>query len=226
MSSRPSTSRKSPSASRKRLTSTSIKDEATKAVDTVVNDTDLLTKKRNKVTSTDNNTLATWCYLWLAISSLVVVWDAAFVLLRPISMKGGVLEKLWLPYQLYITIDKLYGDMNDAFGKGQSAVNLIEVTLNAIGLYLYSQDQHTKSQQRRGLVVLLVSLSATCAKTILYAFYDYFHVPSNTAHNDWLTYVTLYIIPNYLWIVVPALCIVHIGSKLVAPGGGGSRKSK
>lgn len=140
-------------------------------------------------------------------------------------MKGGALQSIWIPYQLYITIDKLYGDLNDAFGKSQSAVNVLETILNFIGLYLYTLDQNSKSQQRRGLVVLLVALSATCAKTILYAFYDYFHVPSNTAHNKWPEYIMLYLIPNGLWIVVPALCIIHIGSKLVAPGRSSSRKA-
>lgn len=140
-------------------------------------------------------------------------------------MKGGLLESVWIPYQLYITVDKLYGDLNDAFNKAQSTVNIIEVSLNAMGLYLYGLDQHSKSQQRRGLVVLLVALSATVCKTVVYAFYDYYHVPSNTAHNDWFTYVTLYLIPNGLWVVVPTMCIVHIGSKLVAPGGS-SRKAK
>jgi hypothetical protein len=30
-------------------------------------------------------------------------------------MPGGPLHKYWSPYALYITIDKLYGDMDDYF---------------------------------------------------------------------------------------------------------------
>ena len=28
-------------------------------------------------------------YLWLVLSSLIVIFDAAYVLLRPLSLKGG-----------------------------------------------------------------------------------------------------------------------------------------
>jgi hypothetical protein len=34
--------------------------------------------------------------IWLLISSLVVIYDAAYVLLRPDSMKGGSLFKYFL----------------------------------------------------------------------------------------------------------------------------------
>lgn len=72
---RTSSSRKSPSASRKRRSSVKqVAENGKHAVETVVQDSDVLSKKRNKVTSSDNNTLATWCYAWLAISSLVVLW--------------------------------------------------------------------------------------------------------------------------------------------------------
>lgn len=75
MSARTSSSRKTPSASRKRRPSVKdVTENGLHAVESVVNDTDLLTKKRNKVTSADNSTLATWCYLWIAISSVVVIW--------------------------------------------------------------------------------------------------------------------------------------------------------
>jgi hypothetical protein len=63
--------------------------------------------------------------IWLLISSLVVIYDAAYVLLRPDSMKGGSLFKYFFPYELYIQVDTLYGDIHDKFGIIQSWLNLV-----------------------------------------------------------------------------------------------------
>ena len=35
--------------------------------------------------------------LWLILSSLVVIWDAGFVLLRPRTLPGGDLHQFWKP---------------------------------------------------------------------------------------------------------------------------------
>ena len=79
---------------------------------------------------------------WLLLSTIVVAWDAGFVLLRPRSLPGGDLHYLWKPCKgthsptplpiyftwcgsftvdtLYIEVDTRYGDMEDAFCIAQS----------------------------------------------------------------------------------------------------------
>ena len=49
-----------------------------------------------------------WVARWLAMSSLIVTWDALFVLLRPWSMS----QLLWAPYRDYVAIDRLYADVD------------------------------------------------------------------------------------------------------------------
>ena len=49
-------------------------------------------------------------YLWLIISSIIVIYDASYILLRPRSLSGGDLELIFSPYQLYIQYDTLYGN--------------------------------------------------------------------------------------------------------------------
>lgn len=48
----------------------------------------------------------TWIRYWLAISALVVMWDAGFCLLRPYSMEGGLLFPLFSPYKLYGSVSR------------------------------------------------------------------------------------------------------------------------
>ena len=64
-------------------------------------------------------------YLWLIVSSLIVIYDASYVLLRPHSLKGGKYEHIYQPYQLYIKFDTLYGDNQDPFNIIQSWLNLV-----------------------------------------------------------------------------------------------------
>ena len=37
---------------------------------------------------------------WFLLSSIVVVWDAGFILLRPHSLPKGDLEWFWMPCEL------------------------------------------------------------------------------------------------------------------------------
>ena len=52
-----------------------------------------------------------WVSVWLCITTLIVLWDASFVLNRPASFTNMI----WYPYRDYVKIDMLYGDMEDAF---------------------------------------------------------------------------------------------------------------
>jgi len=170
-----------------------------------------------RVTGPQADRLSMAAYLWFWINTFIVLWDAMYVLNRPHTMFTGDWGKFYLPYALYVTVDKGYGDLNNAFIKAQSLMNLVEIVLTWIGLYIYHRDVKSGSNQRRGLVILLIVSSATLFKTVLYAMHDYYHKPSYTWHNDWLYYIGIYIIPNYTWVVVPLMIIIHIGSKLASP---------
>ncbi|KXT13662.1 hypothetical protein AC579_4995 [Pseudocercospora musae] len=78
--------------------------------------------------------------IWLVISLPLVVWDTGYVLLRPHSMPGGKFHKpLWIPYELYGTVDYVYGfkalESNNGWTAAQGWVNALETA--AYGVYLY-----------------------------------------------------------------------------------------
>ena len=149
-----------------------------------------------------------WLARWLALSSLIVFWDAAFVLLRPWSMK----QLLWQPYEQYVQIDRLYGDMDDSFVYSQSCVNLLENAMNLWALRL----ARAEGGARRAAVVALIASTMTCSKTILYHLIEINSGFHYTKQNDWSTFITAYIIPNGIWIWVPLFAIIKIGNALAA----------
>lgn len=86
-----------------------------------------------------------WCHsvsnltvLWLTVSIPLVLWDSLYILLRPHTMAGGVLQwPIWKPYEIYAAIDHVYGwpgwEGTDGFGGAQGALNAVELVM--YGLY-------------------------------------------------------------------------------------------
>ncbi|KAJ5636534.1 uncharacterized protein N7484_009847 [Penicillium longicatenatum] len=183
--------------------------------------------------------------LWLVFSVPLVIWDASYVLLRPHSMPGGRLHSpLWTPYALYGKIDYIYGwpafNARNGFTAAQTALNVVE-TLGYL-YYLFIVYHHGAtvvsgrgaSTQKKGLVwlltgdkvvagrtgaiALMVAYTAsvmTLSKTVLYWLNEFFSGFDNIGHNDALTLIVLWILPNGLWIVFPTYSIYSLGGEIL-----------
>ncbi|KAF2476969.1 uncharacterized protein BDR25DRAFT_42610 [Lindgomyces ingoldianus] len=181
--------------------------------------------------------------LWICVSLPLVIWDSLYILLRPHTMAGGILQwPIWKPYEIYASIDYVYGwpgwEGNDGFGGAQGAINAIEAVL--YGLYIMIIFNHgVPAAGGRGLQVgqgvrgwlaggmrvegktgnraLLIGFSAalmTLSKTVLYYLNEYFSGFENTKHNDWPTLILFYGIMNGLWIVFPAYMTIVFGADI------------
>jgi len=147
-----------------------------------------------------------WVQIWLAISSLICVWDAFFVLNRPDSFENLI----WSPYKDYVKVDKMYGDMKDDFVYSQSIMNLVEVSLNIFALQrLFS------GREKEAMIVAIIVSTMTCSKTILYHLMEIVSGFKNTGHNDNATFFLLYLFPNGVWIWIPAAIMYVLSCKLM-----------
>lgn len=145
-----------------------------------------------------------WLYIWLVASSLIVIFDASYVLLRPDSMQGGSLFAYFSPYDLYIKYDTLYGNLTDSFVVIQSWLNLVEVTLilAAVGLSLSS----CPIKKLVAALVILVSSAFVFWKTVIYILYSHDHT-TEAVKTLSLDAVLVFVIPSSLWIIFPLLAI-------------------
>lgn len=77
------------------------------------------------------------CTVWLALSSIIVIIDAGYILLRPHTFEGGSYFWFYWPYANYAAVDKSYGlagfENNDGFVVAQSVMNLVEVVVTVGG---------------------------------------------------------------------------------------------
>uniref|UniRef100_A0A7R9UZE2 EXPERA domain-containing protein n=1 Tax=Chlamydomonas euryale TaxID=1486919 RepID=A0A7R9UZE2_9CHLO len=156
-----------------------------------------------------------WLTPWLVISGVLVVWDAGYVLMRPRSMPGGDLFWLWRPYPLYASVDRAYGleglESGDGFAPAQSWLNLVEVLLHWLSVWL----MQGKQTAHAGDLLAFGSQLTTFWKTLLYGLNDVCRKEPWTAHSDPFNMVFFYLIPNGFWLVLPALAVGQLGSRLL-----------
>ncbi|KAF2020607.1 hypothetical protein BU24DRAFT_3891 [Aaosphaeria arxii CBS 175.79] len=179
---------------------------------------------------------------WVTVSMPLVIWDILYLLLRPHTMTGGMLQwPIWKPYEIYANVDYVYGqpgwDHKDGFGGAQAVLNLVEVIF--YGLYIMIVYNHGKPaaggrglqvgvkgwlsggvriEGRKGNQALIMGFAAavmTLSKTTLYYLNEYFSDFKNTWHNDWSHFIFLYIIMNGLWLAFPAYMTVVFGADIL-----------
>ncbi|KAH6654603.1 hypothetical protein BKA67DRAFT_658889 [Truncatella angustata] len=170
---------------------------------------------------------------WFAISLPLVIWDSIYVLGRPYTMEGGFLNwPLYVPYILYGKTDYVYGwkayNERNGFTAAQGTLNVVETAMYLTYLYIYfgrgkpvggilGGEKRVLQGRPAGLAALLAFSAAvmTLSKTVLYWANEYFSDFANIGHNSWPDLITLWIIPNGAWLVLPTYIIYVIGGEII-----------
>ena len=154
--------------------------------------------------------LPRWVVLWMGISTLVVIWDALFILVRPASFPGGELGFFWdFAYGLYMEVDRAYADQSNTYLHALASMSLFEACIVAWGLYA-----HKMNKNREAHLLVLVAASLTCAKTMLFVLVEACSGWHSIGHNELMPLLFIWIIPNGLWIVVPGAVIANTSRRL------------
>ena len=116
---------------------------------------------------------------WLLVSLPLVIWDTIYVLFRPHTMPGGSMNwPIYTPYDLYGTVDYVYGEKawreRNGFTAAQASLNVVE-TVGYLG-YLYVLWKYGQGEKRVllggwGGVACLTGFALsvmTVSKTVLY----------------------------------------------------------
>ena len=163
-------------------------------------------------TATAADRLPRWIHIWFLLSTPLILWDISFVLLRPRSMPGGSLAALWGPYAKYVTVDLSYGDLHNGFVPAQALMTCLEVLMLLVAAL-------AAWRGRRPLSTLLIFGASllTSAKTLLIFVIELVTHGEHVGHNSAKDLILLYLLPNSLWVVVPALVAWVTGRRLLAP---------
>ena len=155
--------------------------------------------------------LSKFNYIWLIVSATIVIWDASYVLLRPHSLKGGIYEQYYAPYQIYIKYDTLYAGNNDLFVVIQSWLNVAEILLSYLAVILSMRS--CVGSKAKGAIVAVVASAFTFWKTVIYLWYVHPHLTpeAKVVTADSLMY---FIIPSSFWIICPFLTLVGVSGRI------------
>ncbi|KAL4263219.1 EXPERA domain-containing protein [Pleurotus pulmonarius] len=155
----------------------------------------------------------TWISLWFLLTAPVIFWDVGYCFMRPRSMKGGDLHWIWSPYALYQEVDYIYGvkalQEGNGFTLAQSLLNIVETLMNLVYLYL-AHVQHSPA----AIVIGFAAVVMTLSKTVLYWAQEYYCGFCAVGHNSMRDLIVLWVIPNGLWIVFPAIISVVLGKDI------------
>ncbi|KKA27838.1 hypothetical protein TD95_004125 [Thielaviopsis punctulata] len=180
------------------------------------------TRTSRSSTTSFSHTPTRTTIIWLILSCALVTWDFCYVFLRPHSLPGGSLHFLWTPYALYGKVDYVYGvrawKEHSGFTGAQSALNVVETAMYLFYMAAAARAGGTVTG-KCGAKVLLVGFSAavmTLSKTVLYWANEYFSGYANIGHNNLSTLITMWIIPNGLWIVMPSYMVYSMGSNILS----------
>ncbi|RGP72347.1 hypothetical protein FLONG3_6831 [Fusarium longipes] len=171
---------------------------------------------------------------WLLVSLPLVAWDIGYVFGRPHTMPEGYLHwPLYIPYALYGQVDYIYGskafDAKNGFTAAQTALNVVESLMYIVYLFMVWRradkpvDSKTKINKRTlsgrsGALAVVIGFSAavmTLSKTVLYWANEYYSDFGNISHNTPFDILTLWVLPNGLWLILPTYMVRTFGKDIV-----------
>lgn len=121
---------------------------------------------------------------------------------------GGDLHQYFTPYEAYLKVDPLFRNEESTFLQGVSLLNLCEATMCAICLLCYMCSRAGSRARNRAVLLGFVASIAMCFKTVLYVAHDHYSAQADETYRAGvpaMDYYTLFLLPNCLWIVFPAL---------------------
>jgi len=115
--------------------------------------------------------IPTWLKFWFFISSLIVFFDAFFIINRPLTLKGGPYYSVYHLYDNYTIYDTLYASLTDNFVIIQSWLNIVEGILLLTSL-LMSISSNLSFRLWSSIIATITS-GFVFWKTVIFIWYDH-----------------------------------------------------
>lgn len=166
-----------------------------------------------------------WLRVWFWVQLVVISFDCAFILLRPLSFPEGKLGFMFPAIHAYMAVDSDYADVKNPLGWAVSTMCLVENAILAIAMFvLHPSEQRQTPQQlalpQRSDLVALIATSMQFGKSILKWIIDIYAGFAHVSHSPLSTVVQMYVIPNAIWLVGPLFVFAFFGRKILAAGKG------
>ena len=160
--------------------------------------------------------LPSWAWWWLLLSSLVQIFDAVYLALRPHSLPNGSLHHFFAVYDTYLLYDPSYAHIGDPFTRTLAIAEVAQILVNLTTLLLATTLPHS------AWPALLAVTSAAGVLSVTAYFFLYEALSGSTGKyqlgdmSTWdVGYALGYVGTTGLWIVFPLAIIVVVGWQFV-----------
>lgn len=149
--------------------------------------------------------------LWIFVSSVIVCFDAFFVLNRPDTLKGGKYYGIFQLYENYYRFDTLYNMNDDLFVVIQSWLNIAEAVISLFAILMCLAK--CPGKKLIGAFMCLIVSAMIFWKTVIFVWYDHSWLTED-ARNFCSESIMYYYIPSSFWIVMPFVSMLVIGGNI------------
>ncbi|KAF8157055.1 hypothetical protein B0H34DRAFT_483633 [Crassisporium funariophilum] len=160
----------------------------------------------------------TWISVWFLFSYTIVLWDLAYILIRPHSLEGGRFRYIWSVYDELEHFDLTYspkyfydGHIRSAALSAKGALSIPEVAFAAVYLF----QVHISPSPLAPLFGFSAAF-ATFLKCALWTLEELYCGWCTTGHNSNYDIFMSWTLPTGVWILLSLLAALRLGGDVVS----------
>uniref|UniRef100_A0A8R1XRP5 EXPERA domain-containing protein n=1 Tax=Onchocerca volvulus TaxID=6282 RepID=A0A8R1XRP5_ONCVO len=163
----------------------------------------------------NNLSMPRWIQNWLKITTVICILDVGYTMLRPYTLRGNTLGKIYELWNIYGDVDLRYATTSDIVTMATGRLMIIEIILNIIALYL------CRDYPRHAKLTTFLTSAFVFWKTLLYITMFIFPPKGSVNYmaesaNIWKR-IFIFWIPNSIWFFVPLAVMANLWNNLVDP---------
>uniref|UniRef100_A0AC35U513 EXPERA domain-containing protein n=1 Tax=Rhabditophanes sp. KR3021 TaxID=114890 RepID=A0AC35U513_9BILA len=156
--------------------------------------------------------LPRWIQYWNVISAILCTLDVIYTMLRPYTNRGGFLEYIYAPWQLYSDVDLRYATSNDLVTMATGRLMTIEILMCFICIYL------DRVRSRHTVLTCFTANVLIFWKTLLYMVL-YIRQPEGTPSyfaegTTFWQILFVFWVADGIWCVIPFIVILQLWNRL------------
>uniref|UniRef100_A0A0N5A422 TLC domain-containing protein n=1 Tax=Parastrongyloides trichosuri TaxID=131310 RepID=A0A0N5A422_PARTI len=160
----------------------------------------------------ENRVLPCWIQTWNILSAVICILDVAYTMLRPLTVRGGILENVYYLWNIYSDVDLRYADPKDLVTMATGRLMIIEIIMCFYIVYL------DRKRSRHTVIACFTANVLIFWKTLLYLTL-YIRQPEGTQsyiapNASFIKTFFVFWVADGIWCIIPAFVICKLWNRL------------
>uniref|UniRef100_A0A0N5BYR1 TLC domain-containing protein n=1 Tax=Strongyloides papillosus TaxID=174720 RepID=A0A0N5BYR1_STREA len=156
--------------------------------------------------------LPRWIHIWNVASAIICILDVAYTMLRPLTVRGGILENVYYLWNIYSDVDLRYADPKDIVTMATGRLMIVEIIMCLCVVYM------EKKRSRHTVLTCFTANVLIFWKTLLYLTL-YVRQPEGTQSyiaptSSFIKTLFVFWVADGIWCIIPLLVIAKLWPRL------------